>query len=195
MKRILTCLLALLLLATLVGCGKNEAGDIPSGMQLASSEDADYLFYVPADWLIDKSALYSAAYYSPGADATSISVAAYGMSALPVSDTSDAEGETTAAEVSAAEAMISGWWKSFEEEFGATFASMEVTATESTALGGMEAVKYSFDATLAGKEYRYIVAATMRGSYIYYVTYTSTPEYYEEHLEALDQVLTHFAFK
>lgn len=35
----------------------------------------------------------------------------------------------------------------------------------------------------------------MRSNYVYYVTYTSTPEFYEKHLEALDQVLANFAFK
>lgn len=129
MKKVLISLLSLLLCAALLGCGKNKDTDVPAGMQLASSEDADYLFYVPESWRVDKSTLYSAAYYSSG-DATSISVTAYGMDFTEVT--------------------VADWWEGFAEKFSATFETMEVTATEDATLGGVDAVKYSFDATLAG---------------------------------------------
>lgn len=155
------------------GCAKQDP-DVPAGMQLASSEDADYLFYVPQGWRVDKSSLYTAAYFSSG-DATSISVTAFGMN---MTDDS-----------------VSSWWESYKEQFAEIYDTMEVTAEEETELDGMDGMKYTFDATLNEKEYQYIIAAVLRENYIYYITYTSTPEYYEDHLEELDLVLEHFAFK
>ena len=49
MKKTGILLVSLLLLAGILlgGCGKKQNPDVPSGMQLASSDEADYLFYVP----------------------------------------------------------------------------------------------------------------------------------------------------
>ncbi|MCI8611193.1 MAG: hypothetical protein HFE66_04645 [Clostridiales bacterium] len=175
MKRTGFLLVTLLLALSMILCGcEKQASDVPAGMQLASSEDADYLFYVPEGWRVDKSSLYAAAYFSSG-DATSISVTAFG-----VNMTDD---------------TVSSWWENYTEQFTGIYEKMEVTAQEEAVLGGIDGMKYTFDATLNEKEYRYIIVAALRENYIYYITYTSTPEYYEDHLDELDLVLEHFAFK
>ena len=148
--------------AMLSGCAQQDP-DVPEGMQLASSEDADYLFYVPEGWRLDKSSLFTSAYFSSG-DATSISATAFSMN---LTDTS-----------------IEGIYENVEFSDG-----------EETKLGGEDAMKYTISATLNETDYQYIIVAALRDSYIYYITYTSTPEYYEDHLEALDQVIECFAFK
>lgn len=176
MKKTGILLVSLLLLVGMLlgGCGKKQDPNVPSGMQLASSDEADYLFYVPQEWRVDKSSLYTSAYYSSG-DATSVSATAFGMN---LDDTT-----------------VSDWWEGYTEQFKSIYASMEVTAEEETKLGGADAVKYTFNAVLNEEEYQYIIVAALRKNYIYYITYTSTPEYYEKHLSDLDLVLENFSFK
>ena len=170
---ILLILLLLAIGAILSGCADQDP-DVPEGMQLASSEDADYLFYVPEGWRLDKSSLYTSAYFSSG-DATSISATAFGMN---LTDTS-----------------VNDWWEKYKEQFEGIYENVEFSEGEETKLGGVEAMKYTISATLNEKDYQYIIVAALRDSYIYYITYTSTPEYYEDHLDALDQVIECFAFK
>ncbi len=170
---ILLVSLLLILGMALGGCAKQDP-DVPAGMQLASSEDADYLFYVPEGWRVDKASLYTAAYFSSG-DATSMSVTAFGMN---MTDDS-----------------VSSWWERYTGQFADIYDAMEVTAEEEAELGGIDGMKYTFEATLNEKEYQYIIVAALRENYIYYITYTSTPEYYEDHLDELDLALEHFAFK
>ena len=57
MKKTGILLVSLLLLVGILfgGCGKKQDPDVPSGMQLASSDEADYLFYVPENWRGGKS--------------------------------------------------------------------------------------------------------------------------------------------
>ncbi len=175
MKKTGTLLVSLLLILgmALSGCAKQDTS-VPEGMQLASSDDADYLFYVPEGWRVDKSSLYTAAYFSSG-DATSMSVTAFGMNMA---------GDT-----------VSSWWESYTEQFINIYDTMEVTAEEEAELDGIDGMKYTFAATLNEKEYQYIIVAALRENYIYYITYTSTPEYYEDHLDELDQAVEYFAFK
>ena len=176
MKKTGILLVSLLLLSGMLlgGCGKKQNPDVPSGMQLASSDEADYLFYVPQEWRVDKSTLQTSAYFSSG-DATSVSATAFGMNLD--------------------DSTVSDWWEGYTEQFESIYDSMEVTAEEDTKLGGVDAVKYTFNAVLNEKEYQYIIVAALRKNYIYYVTYTSTPDYFEEHLSDLDLVLENFSFK
>ncbi len=172
--RITAAILAVLTVLSLsAGCAKKDP-EIPSGMKKASGEAADYIMYVPEDWRVDSSSLYTAAYYSSG-DATSISATAYGMN----------YGDEN----------VDDWFKGFMEEFGGVYTDVAEPTEEDAKLGGADGKKYTFSGTLNGQVYDYIVVAAIRQNYIYYITYTSTPEYYESHLDALDKVVTNFAFK
>ena len=173
MKKTKILLLLLLTGVLFGGCAKQDT-EVPEGMQLASPKEADYLFYVPEGWRVDQSSLYSSAYFSSG-DASSISATAFGMD---LADTS-----------------VNDWWEKYKEQFQGIYEDVEFGEGEETTLGGVDAVKYTINATLNENEYRYVIVAALRDNYIYYITYTSTPEYYEDHLEALEQVREHFAFK
>ena len=51
----------------LAGCGaKDNKSSAPKGMKLASGENVDYCMYVPENWKVDKSDLYTSAYFSSG---------------------------------------------------------------------------------------------------------------------------------
>ncbi|MBQ8914643.1 MAG: hypothetical protein IJ046_00530 [Clostridia bacterium] len=155
-----------------VGCSKKDPS-VPDGMILASGENVDYFMYVPEGWKVDKSELYTSAYFSSG-DATSISTTAYGVSA-----------ET---------ATVDAWWKTFEPQLKSVYTDISEIAVTDAKLGGIEGKEYSFTAKLAEKEYNFIITAVVKDFYIYYVTYTSTPEYNEDHLEERVKVIESFEF-
>lgn len=176
MKKIIAALCAAVLCLSvflMTGCGSEES-DVPDGMVLASSEDADYIMYVPEQWKVDKSTLYTSAYFSSG-DATSISAAAYGMNFT--------------------DKTADDWWSSFEEQMKSVYQNVSDAEKEAVTLGGIEGNKYTFTADLNGQTYNYIISAVLKDNYIYYITYTSTPDYCEKHLEELESVLKNFSFK
>lgn len=177
MKKISVISLMLVLcmcVLSFAGCAKKEESDAPDGMKLASGEQVDYYMYVPETWKVDNSQLYTAAYFSSG-DATSISATAYGISADITS--------------------VDAWWALFEEEMAGVYSEIsEVTSTDAK-IDGIEGKEYTFSATLGEQEYNFIVTAVINNYYVYYITYTSIPEYNEDHLEERVQVIDAFRFK
>ena len=175
MKRLLS-VIALLMVPVLflAGCGDKTPSDIPDGYQLASNDDCDYLFYVPETWVVDNQTLYTSTYYSAG-DSSGISVTAYGM---------NFEDEA-----------VEDWWNGYEAQFNEAFESYELLSTEDATLGGVEGKKFTYTAKMADKQYNFICIAVVKNEYVYYMLYTSTPEYYENHLETLDEVVSYFEFK
>lgn len=173
MKKILAFVLALCACLTVFcSCAKEDAS-VPKGMQLASGENVDYFMYVPATWKVDKSELYTAAYFSSG-DATSISATAYGIGA----------------EIGS----VSDWWKTFEPQMTALYKDVSEIAETDAKIDGIEGKEYSFTAKLSEQEYNFIITAVIKDYYVYYITYTSTPEYNEDHLEERVKVIESFEF-
>lgn len=173
MKKIITIVCALLCVSLLLGaCSKSEDG-APDGMKQASSDNVDYIMYVPENWKVDKSELYTSAFYS-SADATSISAAANGV---------------------AADETVETWWDGFYEKFTSVYSDCGEPESTDVTLGGTDGEKYTFSGMLNGQEYKYIIAACVRGGYVYYLTYTSTPDYYENHLDEFDKTVENFSFR
>ena len=174
MKRIIALILALIAcLAVFCSCAKEEP-DAPSGMKLASGDNVDYYMYVPEAWRVDKSDLYTSANFSSG-DPTSISATAYAISSdIPTLD---------------------DWWKGFEEEMGTVYEEVSKVEKSDAKLGGVKGKEYSFTAKLGENTYNFIITAVIKDYYVYYVTYTSVPEYNENHLEERTQIVEAFEFK
>ena len=79
-SRIIPMLLTLALIASVFcSCSKKSDVDIPDGYQLASADEADYYFFVPATWTVDTKTTASAAYVS-ASDPASISVMTWSLS-------------------------------------------------------------------------------------------------------------------
>lgn len=175
MKRIISVVALLLAMCLmLAGCNKNKDNSAPDGYQLASSEEADYLFYVPESWIIDSSTLYTSAYVSAG-DASSVSVTAYGL-----------EREST---------TVADWWSGYQAQFTEAFSEYEAVSEKEVTMGGINGMQYTYTATMAEVKYNFVCSAVIRGNYVYYMLYTSTPAYFENHLEALDGMISNFSFK
>ncbi len=169
---IISLFLALCLI--LAGCGNKSEEGVPDGYQLASSDEADYLFYVPSGWIVDTSTLYTSAYVSAG-DASSVSLTAYGL-----------EREST---------TVADWWNGYTEQFGKAFTDMETVSEKEITMGGVSGIQYTYTAKMADTQYNFVCSAVIRGSNVYYMLYTSTPTYYENHLEELDGIISNFNFK
>ena len=174
MKRIIALALALVMcLAVFCSCSKKES-DAPAGMKLASGDNVDYYMYVPEAWRVDKSDLYTSANYSSG-DPTSISATAYAISSdIPTLD---------------------DWWKVFEKEMKTVYADVSKVEKSSAKLGGIKGKEFTFTANLGEQKYNFIITAVIKDYYVYYITYTSIPEYNENHLEERTQVVEAFEFK
>ena len=191
MKKIIS-VIALVLCLTMVlgGCNSNQDPNAPEGYKLISAEEADYKLFVPSEWIEGLGNLSTSAYFSRGADATSISVTAFGASLA---------GET-----------VDTWWESYKEEFTAEFDNFELISTEDAQLDGVDGKKFTFTATKGfaeaettadgettepkAQQYNFICIAVVKEAYVYFMLYTSTPEYYETHLDTLSNVVSYFKF-
>jgi len=178
MKKISVIALLLVLCTCLTvfsGCAKKEADSAPDGMKLASGENADYCMYVPDTWKVDRSDLYTIAFFSSG-DTTSISTTAYAI------------GTDIA--------TLEDWWGIFEGRMDKELFSEHSDVTVSDAvLGGVEGKEYSFTAKRGEQDYNVVITAVIKDFNVYYVTYMSVPKYNEDHLEERAQIIEAFKFK
>ncbi|MBE6588181.1 MAG: hypothetical protein E7647_07200 [Ruminococcaceae bacterium] len=175
MKKLLVIALALVMcLSALAGCSKKEEPEAPSGMKLASGDNVDYYMYVPEMWRVDKSDLYTSANFSSG-DPTSISATAYAIS-------SDIKS-------------VGDWWAGFEKEMATVYTEISEVEETDAKLDGIKGKEYAFTASLAGQKYNFIITAVIKDYYVYYITYTSVPEYNENHLKERTQMVEAFKFE
>jgi len=94
------------------------------------------------------------------------------------------------------------WTDNFWDEFTSTFEDYEVIyATEPTETGapgkrieGFPAFKTIYTATVAGVASQFLQVLVLRGGSMYLVTYTNTPENFDDHLDDIDLMIEHFTF-
>ncbi len=181
-KRIFALVLTLIIIAgALVSCSKNEP-NVPEGCVEISSEGIGYHFYMVDTWQIGEQNGMTSAMVSEF-DTSNVSMMGF-----------DA-GEATSAET---------YWSQFSEEFTTVFGEMayEEEGTDTT-LGGMDAKKYIYTASIAGKEYKfmqivcYLQNAGMFTSQpeVYVFTYTALPDKYDEHIEDVIYMADNIVFE
>lgn len=149
----------------------------PDGMQVASSDEVSYRFFVPADWVVDRDRrIFSA--YEP-TDRTNISVVPF----LPDTGTSVDDYFAASADLMRETAGEDG------------FTLLSDAGGVETELGGRPAKQYDFLFTVGGERYRYRQIIALYKGMLYTVTYTAAEARFEEHLDALDAVRQAFAFR
>ncbi len=189
MKKILVCLLALLMIFSLVSCGGNDDA-APAGYQRASdAEVCDYHLYVPDTWIAGSGTArnFTSATVAPG-DKCNVSV----MSVDSVT------AET-----------VGDYWKEQQAEYAALLGPITTVeeggkVTLGNGEGKVNGYRYVFTAkhTVGEKTTDYKIMqifflknSALMGSTLYIFTYTATADHYDNHLEAIGGILTNFAFK
>ena len=164
-------------LCMLCGCGSRTEG-APDGMKaLTSSDKLDYYIYVPAAWVQDLSTGAVSAYVS-SSDLSNVSMTQFNLDELKKLD------DHVADYIADLETNLNGF--KLEEGYPEKGATL---------LGGVEAKKLEYTASLAGNEYKYMQIICAKSGTIYFFTYTAMAEAYDEHTEEVQQILDNFAFK
>lgn len=176
MKRIFN-MIALLLLAavllTAVGCQKDEFAP-PKGMEHAADPLASFYLYVPEEWKVDYTGGTGGAYYSDR-DPSSVSVMAW---ALPNTDTT-----------------VEDWWETNVGELTQVFDNFTLVEEKNATVDEAHGKSYTYTASLAGVDYKYMQVAFVKGGSVYLFTYTSIPENFDSHLEDVAEMLEFLTVK
>ena len=173
MKKIISVALSLVLLCSLlVSC--NRSGDAPDGMKLASGEKADYYLYIPEDWVIDLQTGATTAHVS-STDLSNVTASSW---TLEYSDDT-----------------VDTWHERELEGLNAGFDDYKEESVRETTLDGAYAKEYVFTAKLGGKDRKYRQIAAIKGTSVYAITYSTTPELYDEHNDEADDIFAQFRFR
>lgn len=175
MKNIITKIMCAVLVfacaASFVGCG--ASAEVPDGYKLASNDSCDFDFIVPDSWIVSLSDGTVAAYCS-STDPSSISV-------MP-------------GELEYANSTIDDWWAEYKTDFETVYSEFTVIEEKDASLDGVEGKCYTFTGKMGENTYRFEITAVLKHSRLYMMTFTSTPELYENHTEALASVKENFKF-
>lgn len=162
----------------LSGCAaKPEASDIPKGMKIFSNEYVDYTAYIPEAWIVNEPTATPYAYVG-SQDASSINIVAQSLSNEQI------------------EAGLEAYWEEYAESFKQNMPDFESVSevTEGFLLDKTAASQYIYTGTVSGVKYQFQQTVCMHGGYVYIITYTSTPELFNEHIEDVEQVINTFKF-
>ncbi|MBE6617503.1 MAG: hypothetical protein E7627_06165 [Ruminococcaceae bacterium] len=176
MKRILNKIMLagiILLLITAVGCQKDEFAP-PKGMEHAADPLASFYLYVPEEWEVDYTRGTGGAYFSDS-DPSSISVMAW---ALPNTDT-----------------KVEDWWTTNVSELEKVFDDFALVEEKNVTVDEAHGKSYTYTASLAGVDYKYMQVAFVKDGSVYLLTYTSIPENFDSHLEDVAEMLEFLTVK
>ncbi|MBR5514855.1 MAG: DcrB-related protein [Clostridia bacterium] len=158
-------------------CTAQPQSDIPKGMQLFSNDFVDYIAYVPNTWKISMSTQTLSAYVS-SLDASNVTITAHTLDSLEQS------------------MSLEEYWGKYDSQLKDTFSDLEyVGKTGHFKLGGVKADKYVYTATVTGVKYQFMQAVCINNGTVYIITFTTTPELFEEHTENIEKILNTFEFK
>lgn len=159
----------------------NDGADAPDGMRLISGEDVAYRFYAPKSWKIDPNMGQSAVYFS-AEDHSNISVSGH----MPSEQNLTMGGYK--------DALLQEYEGTFDSFTLISDTSAEENQTDLT-MDGKPAIRIVYDATLGGQAYRVDQTLILHGAMVYLITYTATPERFDDHTADLTAVLDAFRFR
>ena len=182
MRRIAICVLSLLMAVFFVSCGAND-DTVPAGYQRASDSDVcDYHLYVPEGWIVRSGS---------ASNFTEATVAAGDKCNVSVMLLDGEYGQT-----------IPKYWEEQQKAYRAlyetyTVLSAEEVVTVGNGEGAVNGLRYVFtgDVGEGFDEKKQMQVFFIHGNSFYCFTYTASPEHYDNHLEAVNGILTNFAFK
>ena len=187
MKKLVICLLALLMVVSLVSCGKDAT--VPDGYQLASNPTTcSYDLYVPETWIVKSGTDTNYTYATAGSgDKSNVS--------LMLVNSVDAEN-------------IAGYWENRQSEYETLLGAITVVEEGvKTKVGSGEAAvegaRYVFTAQYkkgeTATDYKFMQVffykTGLTGTSFYVFTYTATAADYDANLETVNSILSYFSFR
>ncbi|MBR6916857.1 MAG: hypothetical protein IKN38_01610, partial [Clostridia bacterium] len=139
-------------------------------------------FYVPDTWQCDVASGATTAYYS-ATDTSNVNVMAFTL------ENSDSD--------------VSEWWSSYTEDFKKVYEDFEVISETESVLDGAAATKFVFTGALthdgAKEVYKFMQIAavhrnTLSAPEVYVITYTSSPDSYDSHIDEVEKMIANFKF-
>lgn len=175
MKLKIAFAIILVLSTILCSCAKDDG--VPAGMKLFSGENVDYTVYLPEDWTVDMSTGTLSAYVS-SVDSSSVTITAQVL------------------ETSKMTMSVDEYWESYKADFESTFDDMEYEGEVpvTTTLDGVPANKYVYTATVTGIKCKFMQLVCINAGKVYVITYTSTPDKYDNNIEGVDSIISNFSF-
>ena len=165
---------ALMLTVFLISCSARIDG-APEGMKLISTDDVEYNLYVPESWTADFSTGVVSAYVSEN-DFSNINIDAFNLD----------DPNMTPAQ----------FWEKYEADITSTFPDAVITDSSNTIVDGvLAAEQHTFTATVTGTEYKFMETVFIRAGAAYILTYTSTAENFDSHLEDVQSIISNITFK
>lgn len=181
--KLICLLLALTAAISLVSCAERDP-NVPEGFLLAENEGADYYFYYPETWILNRNDAGMVSTYVSDRDFSNVSVTAFDMS---------------------------GWqYNSFDqyvkeyyfEQFKDNFNNLNVVSDpegnplcDHLTIDGCDATSVRFTAVFAGEEYSFRAWFIERNATLYTVLYTAKTPLFEANLEYATAIATNLQFK
>ena len=145
----------------------------PDGMQIASGNDVEYLFYVPSNWSVNQTSTVNAA---TAPDGSFVSVVSY----LPSGDGISVKEYFTKSEELMSSTSGGNYTRLDEKEIS---------------LGGGKALQYEYEYTVGGVTYRYLQVIVGYKTMIYNLTYTALPQNFEANRADVEAIIAAFTFR
>ncbi len=189
-KALAAGLLCLCLLLTAVSCAAPSDEEIPAGMKIATAAGEDFRFYVPAIWNVNTAYGVSGAYYNFAVQST-VSMVKYSITDEMRTAITEAQNAGTH------DGAISWFWDT--QCVAAVKAQTEDGAIErysaddsATVLGGLNAKRYHYSATVEGKLNHLIQVIGEASDAFYVLTCTLDKDLYTELLGDVEMMITNF---
>jgi len=180
--RILSLVLACLMLVSLSACAERDP-NVPEGFLLAENEGADYYFYYPQTWVLDRCDAGMTSAYVSETDFSNVSVTAFTASMQYPSLLDYAENY-------------------YFTQFRDNFNNLTVDRNQDGSLkksvlkiDECDAIAVNYRAAFYGEEYSFRVWMISYNGYIYTVLYTAKTPLFETNLEMAEAVATNLQFK
>ena len=183
MKKRFVCLtLALLALFSFVSCAK-EGPEIPTGFLLAENEGADYYFFYPESWLLDRSDAGMTSVYVSEIDFSNVSVTAFTATDDYTSLPDYAENH-------------------YLKQFDGNFTDLVVERNQDETLkrsvlkvDEKDAIAFNYSARFGEDTYRFRSWLVSYNGYIYTILYTAKEDRFEENLLLAEKIVEYIQFR
>jgi hypothetical protein len=192
-KYLIFILACILCLPVLVSCQPSELEVSTADGTLAANDIADFTFYYPSEFTLDKNASMISVYASDNE-----------LVQTDIEDNGEAYHALVHPNFSAAVSAFEGelyesvddyWERGCVPMMKSTFSGFEISDRQDLTIDGSEAKRYDYTATLAGMEFKYSQILLLRGKNLYMLTYTSTPQKFDKYVTVLDTAIRTFRFK